>query len=370
MRSQKHLKEADYLTYLQADPNNEIKAMIIRIKKFIIELGMLLNKSDRDTIRKRLEKIDKETPNRTQRKRLLEELTRIFNDLQFKKKHINNAFDSSSYYGLNDLEYTFGDLDDYYMPILAKESFDGNYQMYTCRGNKERNMYINEYLEKIKPYLVSLINKKKTSNQKLQLDIAINLILLTKSDRITFYVKSKNIECYPSDNSEDILNQLIDSLLEYFNDKLMICRTDSGYVFESIEGFSIHFHKIDLKRGSSYIPAPDWLESKKATINPKNKNDNYCSAYEATIAIYHKEIGRNLDRISSKLLEYAYKLDWNGIEFAASNPDYKRFEKNNEDIALNILFVPFVKEEEEEEEEIIDVSPEYISTFNFQHFKI
>ena len=137
MRSQKHLKEADYLTYLQADPNNEIKAMIIGIKKFIIELEMLLNKSDRDTIRKRLEKIDKETPNRTQRKRLLEELTRIFNDLQFKKKHINNAFDSSSYYGLKDLEYTFGDLDDYSMLILAKESFDGNYQMYTCRVTKK-----------------------------------------------------------------------------------------------------------------------------------------------------------------------------------------------------------------------------------------
>ena len=63
-------------------------------------------------------------------------------------------------------------------------------------------------------------------------------------------------------------------------------------------------------------------------------------------------------------------INWIGMElkFAASNPDYKRFEKNNEDIALNILFVPFVKEEEEEE--IIDVSPEYISTFNFQHFKI
>ena len=56
------------------------------------------------------------------------------------------------------------------------------------------------------------------------------------------------------------------------------------------------------------------------------------------------------------------------LKFVASNPDYKRFEKNNEDIALNILFVPFVKEEEEEE--IIHVSPEYISTFNFQHFKI
>ena len=168
---------------------------------------MLLNKSDRNTIRKRSEKIDKETPNKTQKRRLLEELNNILLDLEFKKKHINTAFDSSSSCDLKDLEYTFGDLDDYYIPILAKESFGGNYQMYTCRGDEERNMYITYYLNKIKPHLVALIDEKKVNN-KIQLGIAMNLIHLTKSDRITFYVKSKNIECYISDNSEDILNQL------------------------------------------------------------------------------------------------------------------------------------------------------------------
>ena len=59
-------------------------------------------------------------------------------------------------------------------------------------------MYITNYLEKIKPYLIALIDEKKIFNQKIQLDIAINLIHLTKSNRITFYVKSKNIECYIS----------------------------------------------------------------------------------------------------------------------------------------------------------------------------
>ena len=238
--------------------------------------------------------------------------------------------------------------------MLAKESFDGNYQMYTCRGDKERTMYITEYLEKVKPYLIALIDEKKTPSHKIKLVIAINLIHLTKSDRIIFYVKSKNIECHLSDNSEDILNQLIDSFLEYFHDKLMICRTDSSYAFESVEELSIRFHKIDLRRGSSYVPIPDWLEAKKATINPKNKNDNFCFAYAAAIAIYHK----NLNRISNKLIEYVEKLDWNGIDFPASTPDYKRFEKNNEDIALDILYVP-------SDNEIIDVYPEYISKFNF-----
>ena len=115
--------------------------------------------------------------------------------------------------------------------------------------------------------------------------------------------------------------------MKYFNDKLLICRTDSSYVFESVEGLSIHFHKIDLRRGSSYILTPKWLENKKATINSKNMKDNFCFAYAATIAIFHKEIGSHFDRISSKRLEYTKKLDWNGIDFPTSTPDYKRLKK-------------------------------------------
>ena len=225
-------------------------------------------------------------------------------------------------------------------------------------------MYITNYLEKIKPYLIALIDEKKIFNQKIQLDIAINLIHLTKSDRITFYVKSKNIECYISDNSEDVLNLLYDSLLKYFNDKLLICRTDSSYVLKSVEGLSIHFHKIDLKRGSSYIPTPKWLEIKQATINPKNMNYNFGFVYAATIAIYHKEIGDHPERISNKLFQHAYKLDWNGFDFPAFTSDYKIFEKNNKDITLSILYVPY-----EEEEEIIDVLPEYICNHNFTRKK-
>ena len=64
-------------------------------------------------------------------------------------------------------------------------------------------------------------------------------------------------------------------------------------------------------------------------------------AYAATIAISHKEIGSNLDRISNRLLKYTEKLNSNGIDFPASTSDYKRFEKFNGPITLNILYVPF-----------------------------
>ena len=215
---------------------------------------MLLGK----VIKKRLKEIDKKTRiSCTEKKKLLEELSKILLDLQYKRKYISFAYDSNDYYGLKDLEYTFGDLDDYYKPILATESFNSNYQMYTCRGDQDRDMDIDMHLDKVRPYLIAPIDKKKKSDQKIQLDIAINLRHMTKKDRFTFYVKSKNIVCLTSDNSKDILEQLINSLHKNCADKLLICRTDSSYVYESIEGLSIHFHKIDLNRGSSHIPSPD-----------------------------------------------------------------------------------------------------------------
>ena len=57
MQTQKHHQETEYFRHLQAYPVNEIKSMIIKIRKFIINLGILLNKSERNKIRKRLNQI-------------------------------------------------------------------------------------------------------------------------------------------------------------------------------------------------------------------------------------------------------------------------------------------------------------------------
>ena len=107
------------------------------------------------------------------------------------------------------------------------------------------------------------------------------------------------------------------------------------------------------------------VKSRKAVINPKNKKDNYCFAYATTIAIYHNDIGRDLDRIPKKLLDYTEKLDWNGIDFPASASDYKKFEKLNEDIALNVFFFLFNEEDNKNDIETINVEQEYISNYNF-----
>ena len=61
-------------------------------------------------------------------------------------------------------------------------------------------------------------------------------------------------------------------------------------------------------------------------------------------------------RISSKLIEYTDKLNFNGISFPANKHGYKTFEKNNDTIALDIFYIPFNEE---------DILPEYVSKHDF-----
>ena len=50
------------------------------------------------------------------------------------------------------------------------------------------------------------------------------------------------------------------------------------------------------------------------------------------------------------------KFNWKNLDFPTLIRDYQMFERNNEDLALNILYVPTYQKE---------IPPEYISKHNF-----
>ena len=78
--------------------------------------------------------------------------------------------------------------------------------------------------------------------------------------------------------------------------------------------------------------------NKRATINPKNKDDK-CFQYSINVELNHQNIESHPERISN----IKPSIDENnreGIDFPAGIKDWKKFERNNKTIALNILFVP------------------------------
>ena len=100
----------------------------------------------------------------------------------------------------------------------------------------------------------------------------------------------------------------------------------SNIVFEYVHLLYYKCHKINLNRGGSYIDSPDWMKSKKVTINPINKKVNKCFRYAVTITLNHEEIKKDPQRIT-KIKLFVSKYNWEGINFPSEKDDLKKINK-------------------------------------------
>ena len=71
----------------------------------------------------------------------------------------------------------------------------------------------------------------------------------------------------------------------------------SGFSLDKIMHLYINFHRLALTRGSSYTELPKWIKSKKAVVNPQNKDEG-CFKWAVIAALRHKEIRKDHQHIS------------------------------------------------------------------------
>ena len=132
---------------MNKDTNNDIHNEINKIRLQLFDVSQYLNKKALYDIRKRLYDIEKLTKiNRSEKNKLLKELNSISSDLKFERKKISDYRDDS-YANIDDIEYVFGDIDNYYKPILTRSFFNKGYQIYYFRGDPNRNMPVTTYFD-------------------------------------------------------------------------------------------------------------------------------------------------------------------------------------------------------------------------------
>ena len=88
----------------------------------------------------------------------------------------------------------------------------------------------------------------------------------------TMHPKSKQIEFYMGSDTENVISTLFNTLLENFQQETPNER-GSEFIPYSVKLLEYELHKIDIIRAESYIVSPDWIASKKTTINLKNENN-------------------------------------------------------------------------------------------------
>ena len=153
------------------------------------------------------------------------------------------------------------------------------------------------------------------------------------------FIRSTPEEFMIASETEEVAENLIMSILQKYQDNLQNKMKGSDFIFNGINYLYYDLNRITISKDGSYIESPKWLKDKKCCINKKN-NDNKCFQYAATLALNFNNIDKDRQRIS-KIKPFINNYNWKDINFPAAKKDWNKFEINNQNIALNILYVPF-----------------------------
>ena len=175
---------------------------------------------------------------------------------------------------------------------------------------------------------------------KIQLTAEINFTSLKPDSDETriMHTKSDNTEIMIGSDTNDVIKELFKSFLQRYQESLQEKMRGSDFEFNGIHLLYYDFNKISLNRGGSNTESANWIKDKKSTINPKN-NDYKCFQYAVPVALNRDKIKKDPLRVS-KIKPFIVQYNWNDIYFPSTGKDWKKFELNNESIALNILYVP------------------------------
>ena len=106
---------------------------------------------------------------------------------------------------------------EYYKPIVSRSSFEGNYVKYTSSGHFASS--IDVYFENIKFYLSNLIHYYMLKGEwKIQLSMQINFISPTNEETDIMHSKSDNIEIMRGRDTNDIVNMLMESFKQRYQE--------------------------------------------------------------------------------------------------------------------------------------------------------
>ena len=290
LRSQSNVKESQYLSFLNQNTTNQIDNKINEIRKLLIQIRKrftnkeitkytqelydivkMLNSSHENRARyysklsNELKSLFNKIVNnrnikkKTDLKKILDHLDKLLWNIKYKRKSHYITHDDDYHYGLKDLEKIFGDIDDYYKPFLATQSFYHknpstlNHQEYVCRETRESSQSIDDYLDKVQPHLVQLSKEKQVNELKIQLNLGVRLINEKDKKEFVYHVQTDNLKVLVTNEEIIVLYELFHNFKNKYQEGVNNIGQGSGYSYNGTEDLSINFRKIDLNRGSSYI---------------------------------------------------------------------------------------------------------------------
>ena len=220
-----------------------------------------------------------------------------------------------------------------FKPIEVKQAFGGAYRSYRVNGRPKVD--VDMFFDRIRKRLIELIERelKTQTSARIQMTAWIRFIRTDEEgqERVELAFNSLMTSVYQGSETDQIVDRMIANMKFQIENPVLL---NSRFVFDEFLYLDVNVHQLNLMRGSSYLPLPDWLARKKAIVNPHNDNEE-CFKWSV---IAEEKVGMKDPQRVPNLRKFMDNYNWSGLEFPVSIKDIGKFETTN-NISVNILAV-------------------------------
>ena len=220
-----------------------------------------------------------------------------------------------------------------FKPIELEQAIGGSYRSYRVNGRPK--MDVDMFFSRIRKELIGLIKRelKTRTSARVQTTAWIRFVRADEDvqERVELAFNSLMTSVYRGSEPDQIVGRMVDNMKFQIENPALL---NSRFVFYEFLYLDVNFHQLNLMRGSSYLPLPDWLVRKGAIVNPHNDNEE-CFKW---LVITAENIGMKNPQRVSNLRKFTDNYDWSGLEFPVSNKDIRKFETRN-NVLVNVLAV-------------------------------
>ena len=208
-----------------------------------------------------------------------------------------------------------------FKPIELEQAFKGAHRSYRINGKPK--MDVDTLFNRIRKELIELIKRelKTRTSARIQMTAWIRFVRDDEEDqeRVELTFNSLMTSVYRGSEMDQIVDRMIANMKFQIENPALL---NSRFVFDEFLYLDVNFHQLNITRGSSYLPLPDWLASKKAIVNPHN-DDEECFKWSVIAA---ENAGMKDPQRVSNLRKFMDNYNWSGLEFPVSIKDIGKFE--------------------------------------------
>ena len=147
-------------------------------------------------------------------------------------------------------------------PIELEQAFDSAYRSYRVDGRPR--MDADTFFNRTRGELIRLITREQTDLNSARVQMTTWIRSIKDDDRVELAFNSRMTNVHRGSDLDQIVDEMIAHMKTQIENPVLL---NSRFRFDEVLFLNANFHRLNLTRGSSYLPLPDWIARKKAIIN-------------------------------------------------------------------------------------------------------